>query len=165
MSYVRVKMNLPLKLIVPLIVISLFAVVSFAATVMVTTSTYQSYSGVYFNVVGGFTAASNSFAVVQSAGSASTLPVTWSNGGTVQTALVAGRWYYSLTLTITASASPSTTYTVTVTWNTGSGYGILGSALTFTTLGTITAGQTMNFLIDTGVTSFNAPAGIIITVA
>jgi hypothetical protein len=165
MSHVRKRMNLPMKLIAALILISLFAVVSFAATVAVTTYTYQSYSGVFFNVVGGFTAASNGFAVVQSSGSASAQPATWSSGGTVQTALVAGHWYYSLTLTIAASgASPSTTYTVTVTWNTGSGYSTLGSTLTFTTLATITPGQTMSFFIDTGVTSFNAPVGITITV-
>jgi len=159
------RINLPLRLIVPILAIAIFSVYSFAATVSVTPTTVQSQNGVLFNVVGGFTVASNGFSVVQSAGTASTQPATWSNSGTVQTALTAGHWYYALTLTITASASVSTTYTVTVTWNTGSGYSTLGSALTFTTLGTITPSQTMNFYIDTGLTSFNAPTAITITVA
>jgi hypothetical protein len=157
------RINLPLKLLVPLVLISIFAVGSFAATVGVTTSTYQGESGVLFNVTGGFTAASNGFAVVQASGSGTTLPATWTNGGTVQTAMTAGRWYYSVTLTMTASAIAGT-YTVTVNWNTGSGYSALGSQLTFT-VATVTNGQTMTFLFDTGVTTFNAPVGITITVA
>lgn len=158
------KIKLPIKLLVPLLAIAIFSVYSFAANVSVTTSTIQSESGVLFNVVGGFTAASNGFTVVQSAGTATTLPATWANGGSCQTALTAGNWYYSLTLTLTASAQISHTYTVTVSWNTGSGYTTLGT-LTFTTLSTITAGQTMNFYIDTALTTFSAPAAITITVA
>ena len=159
------KLRLPLKLLIPLMAIALFAVYSFAANVATTSTTIQTENGVLFNVNGGFTAASNGFSVVQNTGTATTLPATWANGGTVQTALTAGHWYYSLTLTLTGSASASTTYTVTVTWNTGAGYSTLGSALTVTTLATITTGQTMTFLIDTGVTTFNAPAALTITVA
>ena len=161
----KLRLKLPLKLLIPLLIIALFAVYSFAAWVSVTTTTIASESGVFFNVVGSFSAASNGFLVVQSSAVASTLPVTWSNGGTVQTALTAGNWYYSFTLTINANATVSHTYTVTVSWNTGSGYAGLGTSLTFTTLGTITQGQTMTFLFDTGLTGFNAPAALTITVA
>ena len=155
---------LSLKILLPILAISLISIGGYAASVNVTQTTYQTQQGVYFNVVGGFTAANNGFSVVQSSGAASAQPFTWANGGTCQTTQTAGHWVYSVTLTITAAASPSTTYTYTVNWNTGSGYTTLGS-LTFTTLGTITAGQTVTFLIDTGVTSFNAPVGINITVA
>jgi hypothetical protein len=62
-----------------------------------------------------------------------------------------------------AGAAASTTYTVTVQWNTGSGYTQMGQ-LTFTTPSTITAGQTMTFIFNTGGSSFNAPTGIVITV-
>jgi hypothetical protein len=150
-----------------LILLALIAIVSlasYAASVTVTTTTEQARAGVYYNVVGGFTAASNGFQVTQAAGAASAQPCTWANGGTCQTALVAANWYYSVTLTLNAAASPSTTYTITVTWNTGSGYSTLGSR-TLTTLASITAGQTMTFLFDTAVTTFIAPAGIVITVA
>ncbi|MDA4124008.1 MAG: hypothetical protein OK438_00965 [Thaumarchaeota archaeon] len=154
-----------MRYLLPLLAIVVFSGVSYAASVNVTTNTYQGVNGVYYNVVGGFTAASNGFSVVQATGAASTLPCTWANGGTCQTALTAGHWYYSVTLTLNAAASPSTTYTLTVTWNTGAGYSTLGFALTVTTLASITAGQTMTFLLDTAGASFTAPAGIVVTVA
>lgn len=155
---------LPLKILLPILAITIFSVVSFAATVQVTQTTYEAQSGVYYNVVGGFTATSNGFGVIQAGGSASTQPATWSNGGTVQTALTAGHWQYNVTLTINAPATPSTMYTFTVNWNTGSGYTQLGQ-LTVTSPATIIPSQTMTFLIDTQGTSFSAPAGINITVA
>ena len=149
--------------IIPLIAISIFSIVSYATTVSITNSTYESYSGINFTDVGGFTAASNGFYVTQSAGAASTQPFTWANGATCQTALVAGDWYYSITLTLTATATASTTYTLTVSWNTGSGYSTMGS-LQVTTLSSITAGQTVTFFLSTGLTSFSAPTGITVTV-
>ena len=155
---------LPLKILVPILAISLFSLVSFAASVSVTPSTSQAVQGVSYNVAGGFTAASNGFLVTQSTTAASTQPATWSNGGTVTTATVAGNWQYAVTVTINAGATASTTYTVTVQWNTGSGYSNMGS-LTFTTPASIVADQTMTFVVNTGVTTFNAPAGIVITVA
>lgn len=162
MSSIRNK--LPLKTLVPILAISLFAVGSFATSVGVTTQSYAGQAGVDYVVTGGFTATSNGFQVVQSATTASTQPCTWSNGGTCNTALTAGDWYYQVTLTISASAAASHTYTVTVQWNTGSGYATLGT-LTVTTPATITSGQTMVFQMDTGLTTFSAPAGITVTVA
>jgi hypothetical protein len=156
---------MPLKLLAPILIISVLSIVSFAASVTVNTATSQTVSGVYYNVIGGFTAASNGFVVTQTAATATTLPATWSNGATVTTATVAGNWQYSLTLTINAAASASTPYTVTVQWNTGSGYSTMATALTFTTPATITPAQTMTFILNTGGTTFNAPAGIMITVA
>jgi hypothetical protein len=156
---------LPLKILLPLLAISIISVGGYASSVNVSTTTYQEDKGIYFQVLGGFTAVSNGFWVVPADGADTSLPATWSNGDIVQTELTAGHWYYSLTLTLNAAASPDTTYTVTANWDTGSGYATMGSELTFTTLGSITAGQTMTFLIDTEVTSFSAPAGVTITVA
>jgi len=153
-----------LKFLVPLLVISLFSLYSFASTIAVTSSPVLSENGVIFNVNGGFTATDNGFSIAQSIGVASTQPIQWSNDGTCQTALTIGDWYYSITLTITASALTSHTYTATVSWNTGSGYSTLRTPLTFTTPATIIAGQTMNFDFDAG-TNFTAPAAITITVA
>ena len=157
-------MKLPLKLLVPLLAIALFAAYSFATNVNVTTSTVQDENGVLFNVSGGFTAVSNGFSVVQSTATASTQPATWTQNTIVQTALTAGHWYYSLTLTIAAAATPSTTYTVTVSWNTGTGYSTLGT-LQVTSPATIVAGQTMTFYLDTALTTFSAPTALTITVA
>jgi hypothetical protein len=159
-----IRNKLPLKVLVPILAISLFAVGSFATSVGVTTQSYAGQAGVNYVVTGAFSPASNGFQVVQSATAASAQPCTWANGGTCNTALVAGNWYYQITLTIAASATPSHTYTVTVQWNTGSGYATLGT-LTVTTGATITAGQTMVFQMDTALTTFNAPAGITVTVA
>ncbi len=159
------KHLIPLKLFIPILAISLLAVVSFAASVTISTTNYQTVQGVIYNVNGGFTAATNGFQVTYSAATATTLPATWTPSGTVTTATVVGDWQYSLTLTITASASASTTYTVTVQWNTGSGYATLGTALTVTTLSTVTPSQTMTFVFNTGVSTFNGPVGIMITVA
>jgi len=155
---------IPLKLFVAIMVISILAVVSFAASVTINTSTSQAVQGVIYNVVGGFNATSNGFAVTYSAASATTLPATWLSGANVTTATTFGNWQYSLTVTITALATASTTYTVTVQWNTGAGYNTLGSALTFTTPATITAGEAMTFVFSTGVTTFNAPTGLLITI-
>lgn len=149
---------------VPILVISLFAVGSFATSVGVSTQSFAGQAGVNYTVTGAFSATSNGFQVVQSAATASTQPCTWANGGTCNTALTAGDWYYQVTLTIAATAQTSHTYTTTVQWNTGSGYVTLGT-LTLTTGATITPGQTMIFQIDTALTSFSAPAGITVTVA
>ena len=155
---------MPLKLLIPILVISVLAIVSFAASVTITTTTSQAVQGVMFNVVGGFTAASNGFGLTPSSGSATSLPATWSSGSTVTTATVAGNWQYAVNVTISASASPSTTYTLDVQWDTGSGYSTLGSPLTFTTPSTISAGQWMLFVLNTGVTTFSAPAALVVTI-
>lgn len=160
----KVRKMLPLKLLLPILAVSLISIGSFAANVSVTQTTYQAQSGVYYNIAGGFTAVSNGFTVVQSSGAASAQPYTWSNGGTCQTALTAGNWMYSVTLTITANAVASQTYTYTVSWDTGSGYSTLGQ-MTFTAPAIIVPSETVIFLIDLGGTSFNAPTGINITVA
>ncbi len=160
-----IKHFMPLKLLIPILAISLLAVVSFAASVTVSTTTSQAVQGVIYNVERGFNATDNGFVVTYNAATATNLPATWSNGGTVTTTTVFGNWQYSLTVTITAAASPSTTYTVTVQWNTGSGYSTMGTPLTFTTPTSIMAGQKMIFVLNTGETTFNAPAGILITIA
>jgi hypothetical protein len=167
-----VRKRLHLKYLLPLLAISIFSMASYAATVSVSNSpTYQSVNGVYYNVVGAFTPTSNGF-FVSSAGSAavSCAGTLWSAGptySTCQTALTAGRWYYSLTLQLTAQATATQTYTLTVQWTqNGGALSTLGS-LSVTTPGTITAGNGITILLDLGATygtSFTAPAGLTITV-
>lgn len=160
-----IKSSTPLKILIPILIISIVSIASFAASVAINSSTSQTVQGVMYTVTGGFTAANNGFVVTQSAATATTLPAAWTSNGTVTTATVVGNWQYSLTVTLNAAASTSTTYTVSVQWNTGTGYAALSTPLTFTTPATITAGQTMTFVFNTGVTTFNAPAGIVITIA
>jgi hypothetical protein len=156
--------QLSLRIILLLLAISVYSIVSFAASVSITQSNIQAVNGVYYNVTSGFTSDSSGSQVVQASGPASTLPCTWSNGGTCQTAARAGDWQYSVTLMINSGAATSHAYTLSVRLDTGNGYSTLG-ALTVTTPSSIPAGQTMTFLIDTGGQSFTAPAGIVITVA
>jgi hypothetical protein len=159
------KRFLPLKILIPILLISMLSLVSYAASVTSTTVSTQTISGVLYNVAGGFTATNNGFGLTANAATATTLPATWTNGALVTMATVAGNWQYSVTVTINAGASPSTTYTVSVQWSTGGGaYNAIGTGLTFTTPSTINSGQTMTFIFDTGVTTFTAPAGLVITI-
>ncbi|MEM0271696.1 MAG: hypothetical protein QW514_04025 [Thermoprotei archaeon] len=144
--------------------ISLIAAVYAGATVAVTPNTYQAQSGVYYVVTGNIGVAGQGFSVAIANNPPSTpSPCSWSNGGTCTTAITAGHWVYIVQVTLTPNTQPGQTYTVTVYWNTGSGYTTMGS-LKFTTPSTITAGQSMTFVFDTGTNSFNAPLGIVITV-
>jgi|ECHhosMinimDraft_1075155.scaffolds.fasta_scaffold06242_1 hypothetical protein len=150
-----------------LIIIAAIAILStvvYASSVSVATSTYQAQSGVYYQVTGNIGAQGLGFTVAQSASTASAQPCMWSSGGVCTTAVTAGDWVYTVMITLENGVTPGDTYTVTVSWDTGSGYVQMGS-LTFTAPSTVTAGQTMNFVFDTGSTSFNAPVGIVITVA
>jgi hypothetical protein len=153
----------PLRVLVPILFIVAFSTAAFATSVSVAPVTYQNVQGVQFNVTGAFSASSNGFFVSPSAGTASSQPCSWSNGGICQTALVAGDWYYSITLTLNSVPSVTTTYTVTVDWNTGSGYSQLGQ-LTVSVPTTASAGQTMQFFFNTGLSTFTAPTGIVVTV-
>jgi uncharacterized GH25 family protein len=160
-----IKHSMPLKILIPILIISLASVVSFAASVAVNPATSQTVQGVMYTVTGGFTAANNGFVLTQTHVSATKTPAAWVNGGTVSTATVTGNWQYSLTLTMNKAATANTTYTVSVQWDSGNGYSQLGKTLTFTTPATISNNQKMTFVFDTGVTSFNVPVGIMITVA
>src|SRR5574341_56056 len=84
------------KLFIILTAIAAFSAASFAATVSVTTTTYQSQYGVSYNVTGAFTAADQGFSVVPSAVAASSQPCTWANNGVCQTALTQGHYKYTL---------------------------------------------------------------------
>lgn len=153
-----------IKVLLPIMLVLVFSVVSYATSVSVNPVTYQNYQGVQFNVSGAFSAASNGFFVAQSAITASSQPCNWTNGGTCSAAVPSGNWYYQITLTLNNPPSSTTTYTVTVQWNTGSGYTQMGQ-LTVSVPTTATATQTMVFQFNTGSASFQAPTGIVVTVA
>jgi hypothetical protein len=160
-----IKHSMPLKILIPILIISIASVVSFAASVAVNSSTSQTIQGVMYTVTGGFVAENNGFVLTQTHVSSTKTPATWVNGGNVSTATVTGNWQYSLTLTMKNAAAANTTYTVSVQWDTGNGYSQLGKPLTFTTPEKVVNNQKMTFIFDTGVQSFNVPVGIMITVA
>ena len=137
---------------------------SYAATVSVTTSTYQAQYGLSYNITSGFTATDKGFGTVGSTLSASAQPCTWAAGGGCRTALTVAHYRYQLQLTLNIVPSVSTTYTVTVLWDQGSGQSTLGT-LTVTVPSTATSGQVMTFNLDTGSTSFTTPLAVDVTVA
>lgn len=153
-----------LKTLVLLGAIAVFAVASYATTVSVSTTTYQSQYGVGYNVTGAFTAADKGFQVVPTGVAASTQPCAWLNNGTCQTALTQGHYEYLLQLTLNTVPGGTTTYTVTVKWDQGSGQSQMGQ-LTVSVPNTAVAGQLMTFHFDTAGTSFITPLSIDVVVA
>ena len=153
-----------LKIVVLLAAIAIFSVASYATTVSVSTTTYQSQYGVSYSVTGAFTAADKGFQVVPVAAAASGQPCTWTNNAACSTALTEGHYEYLLQLTLNTVPGASTTYTVTVKWDQGSGQTQMGS-LTVTVSTSATAGTVMTFHFDTSGTSFNTPLSIDVVVA
>ena len=153
-----------IRLLALVAAIAAFSVASFATTVSVSTTTFQSQYGVSYNVTGAFTAADQGFSVVPVAVAASAQPCTWASAGTCATALTGGHYKYTLTLTLNTVPGATTTYTVTVKWDQGTGQTQLGQ-LTVSVPATATAGQVMTFKMDTGGTSFTAPLSLDVTVA
>ena len=155
----------PLKILIPILLISVLSMVAFAASATISPLvTYQGVQGIQYNVAGGLSAANAGFFVTQTAATASGTGAAWSAGNTLTTATVVGYWEYHLTVTTNTGCPTGTQYTATVQWNTGSGYSTLGSALTVTSPSTITNGQTMTFVFNTGVTTFSAPVGMLVTI-
>jgi len=153
----------PLRIIIPILLVSVISAVSFAASATISSSSYQGVQGVQYNVVGGLSAANAGFVVTQSAATASPANAPWSANGVLTTATVVGNWQYQLTITTNTGCPTSTAYTATVQWNTGSGYTTMGT-ISFTTPSTFTNGATMTFIFNTAVTTFNAPVAITVTI-
>jgi hypothetical protein len=153
-----------LKILAVLAAIAIFSVASYATSVSVSTTTYQSQYGVSYNVTGAFTATDKGFQVVPVTAAASSQPCTWANSGTCRTALTEGHYEYLLSLTLNTAPGSTTTYTITVKWDQGTGQTSLGS-LTVSVLSTTPTGQNMTFYFDTAGTSFTAPLSIDVVVA
>lgn len=153
------------KYFVLLSVLLVAATTAYAANVTILTPTYQAYQGVLFNVKGNFTASlyGSGFYVAHVTQTANS-SCTWTNNGECHTAITAGHWVLIIKLTTTTSVSTSQTLTLTVSWNYGSSVYPYTLMNTITITGTYSNGQSMYFTIDTGVSSFSAPTGIVVTV-
>ena len=159
---------LSLKSIIALVLVAAVSTMAVASTVAVGTTTYQTQSGVQYNVSGYITAVSNGFEVAPNTVAANN--PAWTSGSVSHTALTAGDWVYSVNITLTSNTATSTSYTIEVQWiqgntktNLTTGIGPTDTII-FTTPASAPSGQYMTFLFDTGSSSFSAPAGIIITV-
>jgi hypothetical protein len=142
------------------------SITAFAATVNIITSTNAGYQGNYVIDNGYFSASAISYNVIEAAQALTAQPMTWAPAGTAYVDnLVAGNWEVLWTITLNAGATISHTYTITVTSTAAAGTVTTLYTFQFTTLGTITAGQTMTIIWDTGATTWTAPAAVQITVA
>jgi len=142
------------------------SVSAFAATATITNSNNAGYQGVYVQDNGYFGVTNTNFYVVQSAQTATTQPLAWAvNGVGYVNALVAGDWDISFTLTVNTGATASHTYTITVSSTAANGVVSQLYAFTFTTASTITNGQSMTIIWDTGATTWTAPYALTITIA
>ena len=140
--------------------------VVYATVVSVTTTSNQAQYGVSYDVTTTVLSATDKgLATVPTTTTASTLPCTWTSSGSCNQALTKGHFKYTVQLSINAAPASTTTYTVTTKWDQGSGQSTMGgSGLTVSVPTTVTAGQTMNFIFDTGGTSFTTPLAIDVTV-
>jgi len=152
-------------LLVFLAIISV-SVAAFAASVTITNSNDAGYQGVYVQDNGYYSVTNTNYNVVQAAQVATTQPLAWSNGGIgYVNALVAGDWELSFTLTINAGGLTSHTYTITMASTAASGTTTTLYTFQFTSPASITAGQTMTIIWDTGSTTWTAPAALTVTIA
>lgn len=143
-----------------------FSVAAFATSVTVTNSNDAGYQGVYVQDNGYYSVTDTNYYVVEAAQSTTSQPLAWSNGAVgYVNALVAGDWAISFTLTINAGGLTSHTYTVTVTSTAAAGTTSTLYTFQFTSPSSITAGQTMTIIWDSGSTTWTAPAALTVTIA
>ena len=158
----RVRM-LYLVVFVAIIAVSVSA---FAATATITNTNNAGYQGVYVQDNGYFGVTNTNFYVVQAAQTATTPPLAWAaNGVGYVNALVAGDWDISFILTVNTGATASHTYTITVSSTAANGAVSQLYTFTFTTAATITNGQSMTIIWDTGASSWIAPYALTIAIA
>ncbi len=147
-----------------LVIVSVISVASYAATVSVTTVTYQAQYGLQYNITSNFSATDQGFSTVPVTVAASAQPCPWATGGTCRTAQTNAHFRYSVLLTLNVVPGSTTTYTVTVNWDQGSG-SVQMCQLTVSVTTAAVVGQTMTFRCDTGSASFTTPLAVDVTVA
>jgi len=139
---------------------------AFATSVTITNTDNAGDQGVYVQDNGYYSVANTNYNVVESAQSATSQPLAWSNGADAYVnALVASDWALVFTLTINAGGLTSHTYTITVSSTAASGTVSTLFTFQFTSPASITAGQTMTILWDTGATTWTAPAALAVAIA
>jgi hypothetical protein len=136
--------------------------------VTINPTTAAGYQGEYVQDNGYFIVGALSYNVIQTGMAATGNPVTWSNGGIAYAdATTAGNWEIVFTITLNSlSIQTSHTYTITVTSTQASGATVTTLfTYGFTTLSSITTGQSMTFIWDTSAQTWTAPSAIQVTVA
>lgn len=160
----ELRSRLPLKAIIPILLISVLCIGSFASTITATTTTYEGMAAATYKVTDNFAATSLGFTVAPTSKSASSQPFNWVNEGVVTEATTETKWQYSVTVTMHTGATASHGYSVNVQWSADDAtYTDLGT-LTFTSPASITDGETMTFMFNVGDNIYTS-TGIVVTVS
>ncbi|MHB8585141.1 MAG: hypothetical protein ACYDDF_04810 [Thermoplasmatota archaeon] len=145
--------------------VTMISVGAYAGSVAVTSQSNAGYQGSYITDQAYFSEGTVQYNVVQASQTATTQAMAWSNGATgYVNAQTPGDWEVSFVLTVNAGAATSHTYTITVTTTGSTGIATTLYTFTFTTASSITTGQTMTIVYDTGATTWTAPSALQITV-
>jgi len=161
-----VRRKIRLLYLVAFLGMATISMAAFAASVNILTTNNAGYQGVYILDNGYYSASAVSYQVVEATQTATTPPMAWASGGIAYVnALNPGDWELMFTLTINAGGLTSHTYTITVTSTPATGVSTQLYTFQFTSPATITAGQTMTIIWDTGAVTWTAPAALSISVA
>ncbi len=154
----EIRSRLPLKAIIPILLISTLCLVSFATSASISTTPYKAYNGEMISITGDYEVTPVGFSIATDDLTTSTA---WSTTTALCTGVIAGNWMYTIQL----RALTTTPATVSIRWSAN------GDPTTYEDMGSITIstnpvnGQQATLIFDTGVTTFNSPVGITITVA
>jgi hypothetical protein len=153
----ELRSRLPFKVIIPMLLISVLCVVSFAASATISNgSTYKAIGGEIISITGNYEVTPVGFSLATENTNAHD---EWSTVDPLTTYVTAGNWIY----TIKVKALTNNPATVSVSWSQSGNpeYSLLGS---ITISDNPVIGQEATFVFDTGVASFDSPVGILITV-
>jgi hypothetical protein len=153
----ELRSKLPFKVIIPMLLISILCIVSFATSATISNgSTYKAIGGEIISITGNYEVTPIGFGIATENAIGRN---TWSNTIPLTTDIFAGNWIY----TIKVKALTTNPATVSVSWSQGGNpeFYPLGS---ITISDNPTSGQEATFVFDTGVQSFGSPVGILITV-
>ena len=153
----ELRSRLAVKVVIPMLLISVLCVVSFAASATISNgSTYKAIGGEIISITGNYEVTPIGFGIATEDTISSSV---WSTFEPLTTGVIAGNWIY----TIKVKALTTNPATVSVSWSQSGNpeYSPLGS---IAISGDITSGQEATFVFDSGVQSFDSPVGILITV-
>jgi hypothetical protein len=153
----ELRSRLAVKVVIPMLLISVLCVVSFAASATISNgSTYKAIGGEIISITGNYEVTPISFSIATESTAEN---FGWSTFEPLTTGVIAGNWIYS----IKVKALTTNPATVSVSWSQSGNpeYSPLGS---ITILDDPVSGQEATFVFDTGVQSFDSPVGILITV-
>jgi hypothetical protein len=149
--------RLPLKAIIPILLISTLCVVSFATSATISSQTYQGLGGVIIHVTDNYTIEPLGFFP----SSGVDINTQWASGKLLSPGVPSGNWMYEIKVTANIGATTNPTVDVQLSSDGGASYNSIG---TVTVTGTILSGSFATFAFDADGIDFSLPVSIVITV-